>query len=72
MTARKNPAYIAAQDKLAASVKGIPVMRESKMKPAGKASLNYEGKDYELPIFSGTQGPNVVDIRKLYDQADIL
>src|ERR1700744_5020578 len=46
-------------------------MRESKIKPAGKASLNYEGKDYEFPVFSGTQGPNVVDIRKLYDQADI-
>src|SRR6201999_3698568 len=47
------------------------MMRESKIKAAGKASLNYEGKDYELPVFSGTQGPNVVDIRKLYDQADI-
>jgi len=46
-------------------------MRESKIKPAGKASLNYEGKDFELPIYAGTQGPNVVDIRKLYDQADI-
>ena len=46
-------------------------MRESKIKPAGKASLNYEGKDYEMPVFAGTQGPNVVDIRKLYDQADI-
>ena len=46
-------------------------MRESKIKPDGKASLNYDGKDYEFPVFSGTQGPNVVDIRKLYDQADI-
>src|ERR1700754_957852 len=46
-------------------------MRESKIKPAGKATLNYGGKDYELPVFAGTQGPNVVDIRKLYDQADI-
>ena len=46
-------------------------MRESKIKPAGTASLTYEGKDYELPVFAGTQGPNVVDIRKLYDQADI-
>ncbi|HWY60669.1 MAG TPA: citrate synthase [Rhizomicrobium sp.] len=46
-------------------------MRESKIKPAGTANLNYEGKDYPLPVFSGTQGPNVVDIRKLYDQADI-
>src|SRR5438067_535789 len=47
-------------------------MRESKIKPAGKASINYEGKDYEMPVFAGTQGPNVVDIRKLYDQAVIL
>ena len=46
-------------------------MRESKIAPAGKATLNYEGKDYEMPVFAGTQGPNVVDIRKLYDQADI-
>src|ERR1700754_3704984 len=46
-------------------------MRESKIKPAGSASLSYEGKDYEFPVYAGTQGPNVVDIRKLYDQADI-
>src|ERR1700761_6453185 len=46
-------------------------MRESKIKPAGSATLKYEGKDYDLPIFSGTQGPNVVDIRKLYDSADV-
>src|ERR1700720_1341977 len=46
-------------------------MRESKIKPAGSASLKYQGTDFELPIFSGTQGPNVVDIRKLYDQAGI-
>ena len=46
-------------------------MRESKIKPAGTASLKVEGKDYELPMFAGTQGPNVVDIRKLYDQAGI-
>src|SRR6185312_12336023 len=46
-------------------------MRESKIKQAGKASLNYEGKAYDLPVYAGTQGPNVVDIRKLYDQADI-
>src|SRR5471032_2379955 len=46
-------------------------MRESKIKAAGSASLKYDGKDYDLPVFSGTQGPNVVDIRKLYDQTDI-
>jgi citrate synthase len=50
--------------------KGIH-MRESEIKPAGKATLNYEGNDLELPVYAGTQGPNVVDIRKLYDQADI-
>src|SRR5882724_6123320 len=46
-------------------------MRESKIKPAGAAKLNYEGKDYEFPVYAGSQGPNVVDIRKLYDQTDI-
>ncbi len=46
-------------------------MRESKMKAAGTASLKYDGKDYEFPVLSGTQGPNGLDIRKLYDQADI-
>src|SRR6201991_694353 len=46
-------------------------MRESKIKPDGTAKLSYEGKDYEFPVYAGTQGPNVVDIRKLYDQADI-
>ena len=46
-------------------------MRESKIKPAGTASLSYQGKSYEFPTYSGTQGPDVVDIRKLYDQVDI-
>ena len=46
-------------------------MRESKIKAAGQASLNYDGKNYDFPVYAGTQGPNVVDIRKLYDQADI-
>src|SRR5579863_5052739 len=46
-------------------------MRESKIRPDGKAALTYGGKDYQFPVYAGTQGPNVVDIRKLYDQADI-
>ena len=46
-------------------------MRESKIKPDGKATLSCAGKDYEFPVYAGTQGPDVVDIRKLYDQADI-
>ena len=43
-------------------------MRESKITPAGKATLNYGGTDHEFPVYAGSQGPNVVDIRKLYDQ----
>ena len=46
-------------------------MRESKIKPAGSAKLTYDGKDHEFPVYAGSQGPNVVDIRKLYDQVDI-
>ncbi len=46
-------------------------MRESKLKSAGTATLTYKNKAHELPVFSGTEGPEVVDIRKLYGDADI-
>jgi citrate synthase len=46
-------------------------MRESKIKPAGSATLTFKNKSYELPAFSGTEGPEVLDIRKLYGEADI-
>jgi len=46
-------------------------MKQSKLKPAGKATLIYENKSFELPAFSGTEGPNVLDIRKLYNDADV-
>ncbi|WP_111558925.1 citrate synthase [Paracoccus sediminilitoris] len=35
------------------------------------ATLRINDKDYELPILSPTQGPDVLDIRKLYGQADV-
>ena len=35
------------------------------------ATLSIDGKDYELPIFSPTEGPDVIDIRKLYAQANV-
>ena len=35
------------------------------------AKLSFDGKDYDLPMMSPTAGPDVVDIRKLYGQADI-
>ena len=35
------------------------------------ATLTIDGKSYDLPIFSPTAGPDVIDIRKLYAQADV-
>ena len=35
------------------------------------AKLTIEGKEYDLPIFSPTAGPDVLDIRKLYAQANV-
>ena len=46
-------------------------MRESKAVPAGSASLTYKGKSFDLPVLGGTAGPDVVDIRQLYGQADV-
>jgi citrate synthase len=39
--------------------------------PQGKATLNLKGKTYDLPILSGSVGPDVVDVRKLYGDADV-
>src|ERR1700679_51729 len=49
----------------------VPAMRKSKAVPEGSASLTYMNKVFELPVFAGSEGPNVVDIRKLYGEADI-
>jgi citrate synthase len=46
-------------------------MRDSKMKPAGSGSFTFKNKSYELPAFEGTEGPTVIDIRKLYGEADV-
>ncbi|KRB44535.1 MAG: citrate synthase [Pseudomonadota bacterium] len=35
------------------------------------AKVNFDGKTVELPILKGTDGPAVVDIRKLYAEADV-
>ncbi|MBS0295918.1 MAG: citrate (Si)-synthase [Proteobacteria bacterium] len=41
-------------------------------KPAGAAaSMNVNGKALNLPVLKGTMGPDVVDIRKLYGEADV-
>ncbi len=36
----------------------------------GIATLNLGGQTHEFPIIKGTEGPDVVDIRKLYAQTD--
>src|SRR5271168_4345866 len=36
-----------------------------------KALLNLRGQSHELPIMKGTLGPDVVDVRKLYADADV-
>jgi len=36
-----------------------------------KATLTLDGKDFDLPVHSPTIGPDVLDIRKLYGEADV-
>ena len=39
------------------------------MNEKGKATLSYgDGKTVDLPVYSGSHGPDVIDIRKLYTQ----
>lgn len=35
------------------------------------ATLTLDGKSYDLPVYQGTLGPDVIDIGKLYAQADV-
>jgi citrate synthase len=44
---------------------------ENKTKKRGEAKLSLDGKDYALPVLKGSVGPDVVDIRKLYADADV-
>ncbi|MBU2398562.1 MAG: citrate (Si)-synthase [Alphaproteobacteria bacterium] len=39
-------------------------------KPAGTATLTYGDKYVDLPVLSGSTGPDVIDIRKLYGATD--
>ncbi|MEL6693244.1 MAG: citrate synthase, partial [Pseudomonadota bacterium] len=43
----------------------------NKTKQTGTATLNVKGKDIELPIMSGTHGPDVVDVKRLYADAGV-
>src|ERR1700747_3396431 len=44
---------------------------DKKPEPAGAATRTLKGQSYEVPVLKGTLGPDVLDIRKLYGQADV-
>jgi citrate synthase len=46
-------------------------MKQSKAVAAGTARLSYADRSVELPVFKGTAGPHVIDIRKLYADTDV-
>ena len=39
---------------------------ENKIEPKGTAQLTVNGQTYDLPVFGGSLGPDVIDIRALY------
>jgi citrate synthase len=41
------------------------------LRTAWKATLNVNGKQLELPVYGGSVGPDVVDIRKLYSEGHV-
>jgi len=45
--------------------------KASGAKPNGTATLTYGNKKIDLPVLKATEGPDVVDIRKLYADADL-
>ena len=46
-------------------------VKASEVNPSFTLRNNQTGEEYELPLISGTVGPDVVDIRKLYKDAGI-
>ena len=46
-------------------------MKQSKAVAAGTARLSFADRTVELPVFEGTAGPHVIDIRKLYADTDV-
>src|SRR6202008_1321675 len=41
---------------------------KNRAKPVGNATFTYKDKSLELPVYAGTEGPEVVDVRKLYNE----
>ena len=46
-------------------------VKESDARPNGSATLTYGNKRIELPAYRPTEGPDAIDIRRLYSDADV-
>jgi citrate synthase len=57
------------QEKSMSSIVTNSSHKRGAAKPNGTATLTLHNKQYELPVFSGSVGPDVVDISKLYSQS---
>jgi citrate synthase len=44
---------------------------ENKIQPKGSAQLSINGETYDLPVYGGSIGPDVIDIRALYKNAGV-
>lgn len=41
---------------------------ENKTTPKGNATLNVNGNSYDFPVYGGSVGPDVIDVKSLYSQ----
>jgi citrate synthase len=46
----------------------VPTQAKDKLTPKSQATFSMDGKQIEFPVYSGTLGPDVVDISKFYGQ----
>ncbi|WP_088342506.1 MULTISPECIES: citrate synthase [Rhodomicrobium] len=44
----------------------VPTQDKDKLEPTGQASFAIKGQQHSFPVYSGTLGPDVVDISKFY------
>jgi citrate synthase len=57
------------QEKSMSSIVTNSSNKRGAAKPNGTATLTLHNKQYELPVFAGSVGPDVVDISKFYGQS---
>jgi citrate synthase len=46
----------------------VPAQAKDKLTPKSQATFSIDGKQVQFPVYSGTLGPDVVDISKFYGQ----